>query len=65
MGVAEADGSRVSAGPLAMDLHVRIGAAGVEAALLRALVEATPGCSPVTAALEQPLAVGLHIEVAG
>lgn len=65
VGVAEADGSRVPAGPLAMDLHVRIGAPGVEAAMLRALVEATPGCSPVTAALEQPLAVGLHVEVTG
>ena len=29
-----------------------------------ALVEATPGCSPLTCALEQPLAVGLHVEVA-
>jgi uncharacterized OsmC-like protein len=63
VGVAEPDGGRVSAGPLAMDLHVRIGAPGVDAALLRALVESTPGCSPVTAALEQPLAVGLHVEV--
>lgn len=65
VGVAEADGRRVPAGPLAMDLHVRIGAPGVDPGLLRALVEATPGCSPVTAALEQPLAVGLHIEVTG
>lgn len=65
VGLAEADGSPVPAGPLAMDLHVRIGAPGVDAALLRALVEATPGCSPVTAALEQALAVGLHVEVTG
>ena len=65
VGVAEADGRRVPAGPLAMDLHVRIGAPGVDAGLLRALVESTPGCSPVTAALEQPLAVGLHVEVTG
>jgi uncharacterized OsmC-like protein len=63
VGVAEADGSRVPAGPLAWTM--RIGAPGVEAAMLRALVEATPGCSPVTAALEQPLAVGLHVEVTG
>lgn len=61
--VAETDGRRVPAGPLTMDLHVRIGAPGVDAALLRALVASTPGCSPVTAALEQPLAVGLHVEV--
>jgi uncharacterized OsmC-like protein len=65
VGVAEADGQRVSPGPLAMDLHVRIGATGVDAALLRELVASTTGCSPVTAAMEQPLAVGLHVEVAG
>jgi uncharacterized OsmC-like protein len=65
VGVAEADGRLVPAGPLAMDLHVRIGASGVDAGLLRALVEATTNCSPVTAALERPLAVGMHIEVTG
>ncbi len=65
VGVAEPDGRPVPAGPLAMDLHVRIGATGVDADVLRALVAATPGCSPVTCALEQRLAVGLHIEVAG
>jgi uncharacterized OsmC-like protein len=65
MGMVDADGRRVPAGPLAMDLHVRIGAPGVDAAILRALVETTPGCSPVTAALEQPLGVGLHVEVTG
>jgi hypothetical protein len=64
VGLAEADGRPVSAGPLSMDLHVRIGAPGADANQLRALVEATTGCSPVTSALEQPLAVGLHIEVA-
>lgn len=64
VGVAEADGRPVSAGPLTMDLHVRIGAPGVDANRLRSLVEATAGCSPVTCALEQPLAVGLHIAVA-
>lgn len=63
VGVADADGRRVPAGPLAMDLHVRIGAPGVDAGLLRELVVSTPGCSPVTAAMEQPLAVGLHVEV--
>ena len=65
VGVAEHDGRPVPAGPLAIDLHVRIGAPGVDSDVLRALVAATPGCSPVTCALEQPLAVGLHVEVAG
>ena len=62
--IATPDGRTVPAGPVAMDLHVRIGAPGVDAATLRALVEATPGCSPITCAVEQPLAVGLHVEVA-
>ncbi len=64
VGVTEPDGRRVTAGPLAMDLHVRIAATDVDAQTLRALVESTPGCSPVTCALETPLAVGLHVEVA-
>jgi len=65
MGVAAPDGRAIPAGPLAMDLHVRIGAPGVEDDTLRELVAATTGCSPVTCAIEQPLAVGMHIEVTG
>ena len=65
VGVPEADGRPVPAGPLAMDLHVRIAAPGVEAAALRELVEAASGCAPVTSAIEQPLPVGLHVEVTG
>ena len=65
VGVAAADGSAVPAGPLAMDLHVRIGAPGVDTDTLRTLVAAMAGCSPVTCAVEQPLAVGLHVEVSG
>lgn len=64
VGLTEADGRPVPAGPVSMELRVRIGAPGVDAAVLRALVEATPGVSPVTCAVEQPLAVGLHIEIA-
>ncbi len=60
----EPDGRPVPAGPLAMTLQVRIGAAGVPAARLRALVEATTSCSPVTCAVEQPLPVALLIDVA-
>lgn len=63
-GLTESDGRVVPAGPLAMDLHVRIGANGVDAQTLRALVAAAAGCSPVTCAVQQPLAVGLHVEVA-
>ena len=63
VGVAAPDGSAVPAGPLAMDLNVLIGAPGVDADTLRALVASTTGCSPVTCAMEQALAVGLHVEV--
>ena len=62
-GMAEPDGRLVPAGPLAIALHVRVGATGVDAQLLRELVESTTGCSPVTCALEQPLGVGLQVEV--
>lgn len=65
VGVAAPDGSRVPVGPLSMGLHVRISAPGVDAETLRALVVEMSGCSPVTCAIEQPLAVGLQVEVGG
>jgi uncharacterized OsmC-like protein len=64
LGVREADGQPVAAGPLTMALHVRIGASGVPAERLRALVASTVDCSPVTCAVEQPLPVALHVDVA-
>lgn len=64
LAIPEPNGTPVPAGPLAMTLRVRIGAAGVPAARLRALVESTATCSPVTCAVEQPLPVALLIDVA-
>lgn len=64
LALCEADGTPVPAGPLAVALHVRIGATDVAPERLRALVASTPGCSPVTCAIEQPLPVALHIDVA-
>jgi len=64
LGLCEPDGRPVPAGPLVMELHVRIGAPGVPADRLRALVASTVACSPVTCAVEQPLPVGLHVDVA-
>jgi uncharacterized OsmC-like protein len=63
LAIPEPDGRPVPAGPMAMRLHVRIGATGVSAERLRALVASTAGCSPVTCALEQPLQVVLHVDV--
>ena len=65
LGLPGADGQPAPAGPLAMDMHVRIGAEGVDPERLRQLVASTPGCSPVTCAIEQALPVGLHIDIAG
>ncbi|MBC7730336.1 MAG: OsmC family protein [Bacteriovorax sp.] len=64
LAIPEPDGRPVPAGPLTMELHVRIGAPGFSAERLRALVASTTGCSPVTCAVEQPLPVTLHVDVA-
>jgi uncharacterized OsmC-like protein len=63
MGMTEADGSAVPAGPDDVQLHIRIGAPGVAAERLRALVAATVPVSPVTCALTRPVAVAMHVEV--
>lgn len=63
MGMTEADGRAVPAGPLDVQLHVRIGAAGATPERLRALVAATEPLSPVTSALTNPLAVAMHVQV--
>ena len=64
LAIPESDGRPVPAGPLAMELHIRIGASGVPAERLHALVASTTACSPVTCAIEQPLPVSLHVDVA-
>lgn len=63
LAIPEPDGRPVPAAPLTMQLHVRIGAPGVPAERLRALVASTTGCSPVTCAVERPLPITLHVDV--
>jgi uncharacterized OsmC-like protein len=63
LGMANADGQPVPAGPRDVQLAVRIAAHGIAAERLRALVEQSHGCSPVTAALQTPVPVALRIEV--
>lgn len=63
LGLPDADGRPVPPGPLAMELHVSIGAPGVPAERLRALVEASGRCSPVACAVEQPLTVSTQVDV--
>lgn len=64
-GLCESDGARVSAGPGDVHLVVRIGAAGVAAQRLRALVHESCACAPVSRAMEEPLPVALQVEVEG
>ena len=64
LGLREKDGRVVAAGPKALELRVRIAARGVSAQRLRRLVEDSRRRSPVLCALEDPLPVNLHVEVA-
>jgi uncharacterized OsmC-like protein len=64
LGMTEPDGTRISAGPRDVELHVTIAAHGVPAEKLRALVEESHRCSPVPCAMQEETPVGLQIEVA-
>lgn len=64
LGMTEADGSPIGAGPQDLQLHVTIAARGVPAEKLRELVEESHRCSPVPCAIQEPTPVELLIEVA-
>jgi uncharacterized OsmC-like protein len=64
LGMASATGQRVRAAPGRIQVDVRIGAAGVPPARLRALVEESSACSPVSDALGGGVPLALHVEVA-
>lgn len=63
LGMPDVDGTPVPAGPLGIELRVRIGARGVEPARLRALVE--DGCrrSPIPHAVRNPVPLDLVIDI--
>lgn len=63
LGMANANGQPVPAGARDVQLAVRIAAHGVAEERLRALVEQSHGCSPVTASLQSVVPVDLRIEV--
>jgi uncharacterized OsmC-like protein len=64
LGMADADGKPVSAGPRDLQLHVKITATdGTSAERLRSLVEQSHGCSPVSCAVQDATAIELLIEV--
>ena len=62
-GLREPDGCIVPAGPAELRLEVRVGAAGVAPERLRALVEHSQRCSPVSQAARDALPLELRIEV--
>jgi uncharacterized OsmC-like protein len=62
LGMHDAEGRTISPGPLGVGLTVRIAARQASAARLRALVEDSQRCSPVFAALVEPVAIEMRVE---
>jgi uncharacterized OsmC-like protein len=63
LGMADAEGEPVPAGPRDVRLHVRIDASGASSERLRALVADSCRCAPVTDAAQSALPVALRIDV--
>jgi uncharacterized OsmC-like protein len=63
LGMADAEGEPVPAGPRDVQLLVRICAHGVSPERVRALVEDSHRCSPVSCAMQEAVPVALRIEV--
>ena len=63
LGMADADAEPVYAGPREVQMLVRIAARGVPEQQLRALVEESYRCSPMTRAIEDAVPVALRIEL--
>lgn len=64
LGMTEADGAPVSAGPCDVRMHVRIFAHDAPPDRLRALVEKAYRCSPIPAAVVNAVPVDVRIDVA-
>jgi uncharacterized OsmC-like protein len=63
LGMRDADGRAVPAGPVDVELRVRVAAAGTPAERLRELVEDSCRCAPVSNALERATPFALRIDV--
>lgn len=63
LGVPDADGTLLFAGPGEVTLRVRIGAAGVAPERLRELVDQAIALAPVSQALACPVPVALQLEI--
>jgi uncharacterized OsmC-like protein len=65
LGMEDATGATIFAGPSDLVLHVRISANGVPAQRLRTLVEESNRCSPIPNAVESALPLAVRIDVEG
>jgi len=63
LGMTDTDGARVNAGPRDVELLVRITAPGVQPERLRALVQESYRCSPISNAVASGVPVALSIEI--
>lgn len=63
LGMTEADGTIVSAGPTEVRLQIRIGARGVAPERLRVLVETAIGRSPIPCAVREMVPMPVQIEI--
>lgn len=62
LGLADADGAPVPAGPCDLRLHVRIAAAGVAPERLRTLVQSALRCAPISGVVASANDVALDID---
>lgn len=63
LGMMDAEGAPVTAGPLDFQLTVRIGANGAAAEKLRSLVEDAVRCSPVPSAVRNAVPMSLKVQL--
>jgi uncharacterized OsmC-like protein len=63
LGVRDANGEAVFAGPSEVRLHVRIGAHNATAERLKALVKSSQPCSPIPNAVQCATPVAFHIDI--
>jgi len=63
LGMKDNAGATIPAGPHEVHLRVRIGAPGIPAERLRLLVQSSHDTSPVSCAMQEPIAVALQIDV--
>lgn len=63
LGMKDADGARVTAGPFDVQMHVRIEASNATPQRLRELVGSCQGCAPIGSAVTSATPMTLQVEV--